>query len=34
MTQEPSGGGTRLKNKVKEIDTVVMFYLRARWKWD
>ena len=34
MTQEPGGGGSRLKNKVKEIGAMVMYYLRAGWRWD
>ena len=34
MTQEPGGGGSRLKNKVKEIDAVVMHHSRAGWRWE
>ena len=29
MTQEPGENGSRLKNKVKEISAVVMYYSRA-----
>ena len=31
---KPGGGGSRLKNKVKEIGAVVMYYSRAGWRWE
>ena len=34
MTQELRGGGSRLKNKVKEIGALAMHYLRVEWRWD
>ena len=34
MTQEPGGGGIKLKYKVKEKGGVVMHESRTRWKSD
>ena len=34
MTQELGGGGSKLKNKVKEIGAVVIYDSIAGWRWD
>ena len=34
MTQEPGGGGSRLKNVLKKIVAVVIYESGDGWRWD